>query len=112
MLLKGYFKEGPLAASFITVLVYLPNYQLRQSVELLIDTGATKTTILDKDAISLDISYDLLARSKLPILGLGGVVETYIATDAELIFRTDENGIHNEKLRELLVVKHPHPTRT
>ena len=48
--LNGYFREGPLEAAYITVLISLPELQLKQTVDLLIDTGATKTTILDKDA--------------------------------------------------------------
>ena len=78
-------------------------------MDLLIDTGATKTTILDKDAISLGISYSKLTKSKQPLLGVGGTVETHIAKDAELYFRTEDGSEHKEELSELLVVRHGDP---
>lgn len=104
--LNGYFRAGPLEAAYITIVLSLPKLQLRQKVDLLIDTGATKTTILDKDAESIGVSYSKLAKSQLPLLGLGGLVETYIAKDAELYFMTQRGSEHKEALAELLVVKH------
>lgn len=106
MRLNGYFRAGPLEGAYITAMLSLPKLRLRQRLDLLVDTGATKTTILDRDAQSIGISYSKLARSKLPLLGLGGSVETYIAKDAELYFRTQRGTEHKEVLTELLVVKH------
>ncbi|MGI0080402.1 MAG: hypothetical protein ACRECH_12350 [Nitrososphaerales archaeon] len=106
MRLNGYFRAGPLEAAYITAVVSLPELQLRQRLDLLVDTEATKTTILDRDAQSIGISYSKLARSKLPLLGLGGSVETYFAKDAELYFRTERGTEHKEPLQELLIVKH------
>lgn len=70
---------------------------------------ATKTTILDKDAISTGIPFDKLTKSKQPLLGVGGLVETYIAKDAKLYFRAQDDSEHIEDLRELLVVRHIPP---
>jgi hypothetical protein len=42
-------------------------------------------------------------------LGLGGLVETYIAKNAKLDFRAQDDSEQIEDLRELLVVKHSHP---
>jgi len=41
-----------------------------------------------------------------PLLGLGGLVETYVAKDAELYFRAADLSEHKELLPELFVVKH------
>lgn len=109
MRLNGYFREGPLEAAYITVLISLPEFQLKQTVDLLIDTGATKTTILDKDAISLGLSYNKLTKSKQRLLGVGGSVETHIAKNAELYFRAEDGSEHKEELSELLVAKHGAP---
>ena len=106
MRLNGYFREGPLEAAYITVVLSLPSFKLRQKLDLLIDTGATKTTILDKDAISIGIPFHKLTKSKHPLLGVGGMVETRIANDARLHFRGEDNIEHIEELEELLVVKH------
>lgn len=109
MRLNGYFREGPLEAAYITVLLSLPTFKLRRRLDLLIDTGATRTTILDNDAISMGISYDKLTRSKQSLLGLGGLVETYIAKNAKLHFRAQDDSEQIEDLRELLIVRHTHP---
>ncbi|MBI2184788.1 MAG: hypothetical protein HYU39_07515 [Thaumarchaeota archaeon] len=106
MRLKGYFRAGPLEGAYLTAVVAVPKLNIRQSIELLIDTGATKTAILDKDVLSMGISYARLGESKQPLLGLGGVVGTFVARDAELYFRTDEGAEHRESLTELLVVRH------
>lgn len=106
MRLEGYFKEGALEAAYITAVLAIPSLKITQKVEFLIDTGATKTTILDKDAISAGIPYNRLIRHRHPLLGLGGLVATYIAKNAEIYFRVDDDSEHKEFLSELLVVKH------
>lgn len=106
MRLRGYFKEGVLEAAYITAVLKIPNLNITQKIEFLIDTGATKTTILDKDAISAGIPYNRLIRPKHPLLGVGGLVATYIAKNAGIYFRADDDSEHKELLRELLVVKH------
>lgn len=72
----------------------------------MIDTGATRTTILDKDAITLGIRHLKLPKLGQPLLGIGGLVETYVVRDAALYFRTEEGVGHKEDLTELLAVKH------
>lgn len=106
MRLSGYFKAGPLEAAYITAVLAIPKIGMRQKIEFLIDTGATKTTILDRDALTIGIAYAKLSRLKQPLLGLGGLVDTYVAKDAEIYFRTDNDSEHRELLPELLVVKH------
>ena len=61
------------------------------------DTGATKTTILDSDARRLGIPYSKLSRLKQPLLGLGGLVETYVAKDVILYFKSDNFSQHEEE---------------
>jgi len=104
--LNGYFKEGPLEAAYITVVLSLPLLRLHRKLELLIDTGATKTTILDKDAIAIGIPIAKLTKSRQSLLGVGGHVDTYIANNALLRFRAQDNGEHVEKIEDLLVVRH------
>ncbi|MFQ5761498.1 MAG: aspartyl protease family protein, partial [Candidatus Bathyarchaeia archaeon] len=106
MRLNGYFKAGPLEAAYVTVLLAIPRLRIEQRIELLIDTGATRTTILDKDAITLGIPYSKLPRLKQPLLGLGGLVDTSVARDAEMYFKSESGQEHKELVEELLVVKH------
>ena len=74
-------------------------------MEFLIDTGASKTTILDSDATRLGIDYGKLQRFEAGTAGIGGVVDTFIIPDAGLLFRT-KNGFYKEELKEIFVLKH------
>lgn len=105
MRLNGYFKAGPLEAAYVTAVLAIPRLKIEQRIEFLIDTGATKTTILDKDAITLGIPYSKLLRLKQRLLGLGGLVDTYVA-NAEIYFKAESGQEHKELVEELLVVKH------
>ncbi len=106
MRLNGYFRAGPLGAAYIRALLAIPKIGISQTIEFLIDTGATKTTILDRDAVTFGMPYAKLSKPKQPLLGLGGLVDTYVARDVELYFRADNQSEHKELLPELLVVKH------
>ncbi len=106
MRLSGYFRAGPLEAAYITAVLAIPTLGIRQNVEFLIDTGATKTTILDRDAVALAIPYYRLSRLKQPLLGLGGLVDTYVAEQGEIYFKSESGSEHKEQLSELFVVKH------
>ena len=104
--MNGYFRDGPLSPAYILAILTVPMLKIEQNIEFLIDTGATKTTILDRDAVTMGISYVKLSKLRQPLIGLGGLVETYVARDATLHFRTDQGVEHKEVLTELLVVKH------
>lgn len=106
MRLNGYFKAGPLEAAYITAVLAIPNLRVTHKIEFLIDTGATRTAILDRDAATVGIPYSRLSRMKAPLLGLGGVVGTYAAKHAEIYFKADNSSEHKETLQELVVVKH------
>lgn len=59
-------------------------------MEFLIDTGASKTTLLDKDAIFLDLNYDDLKKHSQNVSGIGGSVETFIVDDSTLLLDSVE----------------------
>ncbi|MBI4258834.1 MAG: hypothetical protein HY619_07750 [Thaumarchaeota archaeon] len=106
MRLKGYFKAGPLEAAYITAVLSIPKLRITERIEFLIDTGATKTTILDRDAITSGMPYGKLLRLKQPLLGLGGLVDTYVARHVEIYFKAEPDQQHKELIEELLIVKH------
>lgn len=74
-------------------------------IEFLIDTGASRTTILDNDAIRLEIDYSKLGRFEGGTVGIGGVVDTYILPNVRLVFPTMD-GIYEERLKEIFLLKH------
>ncbi len=62
----------------------IPSLSIEKELTLLVDTGATKTTILDGDARRLGISYDKLTLLREPLIGIGGTVETFVLKGASI----------------------------
>ena len=75
-------------------------------MKFLVDTGATRTTISDKDAIRLGIDYATLEKVSKGMLGIGGPVDTYILKDARLIFNQKNKKKHSEPLESLCFLRH------
>lgn len=96
---------GEFDAPYVRALFICPKLNIREHIEFLIDSGASRTTILDNDAIRLGINLDQLERSKQGTTGIGGVVDTYVIRQAALIFRTS-TGIHEESFDSLFILKH------
>ena len=57
MLIKGIFIDG---CGFIEARLVSNSLKLDEKVNFLVDTGASRTTLLDKDALWLSIRYDKL----------------------------------------------------
>lgn len=102
MLIKGIFING---CGFIEARLTSRHLQLDEKVNFLVDTGASRTTLLDKDALWLDIRYDKLTRSKSSLIGIGGTISCFIIADSILTFRSSKGNI-NIRL-PISVAKHP-----
>jgi hypothetical protein len=76
------------------------------SVRFLVDTGATRTTISDRDALRFGIDYAALVKVGGGMLGIGGPVDTYIMKDARLIFNQEDRKKHTESIESLCFLKH------
>jgi len=103
MKIKGVW--GEFDAPYVRVLFICPELNLKEYVEFLIDSGASKTTIMDNDTIRLGVDYDRLEKSKEGTTGIGGVVDTYIIPKAALIFKIS-TGIHEENFDRVFALKH------
>jgi len=103
MKIKGVW--GEFDAPYVRALFICPKLNIREHIEFLIDSGASRTTILDNDAVRLGINLDQLEMSKEGTTGIGGVVDTYFIHQATLIFRT-LTGIHEESFDRLFILKH------
>jgi hypothetical protein len=79
---------------------------INETVEFLVDTGASRTTICDKDAMKLGINYNRLERFSDGMLGVGGVVNAYILRDVGLIFLREDERSHIESFERIYVLKH------
>ncbi len=103
MKIAGYW--GEFEAPYVSAVLICEILDLRKPVEFLIDTGASRTTILDSDAVRLGIDYGKLQKFEPGTAGIGGVVATFIIPSARLLFRT-ENGFYKEELKEIFVLNH------
>lgn len=103
MKIKGVWEKFD--APYVRALFICSELNFREHIEFLIDSGASRTTILDNDAIRLGINYDRLERYKEGTTGIGGVVDTYIIPQATIIFRTS-TGIHEESFDMVFTLKH------
>jgi len=96
---------GPFEAPYVRVILSCPSFFIQSPVIFLIDSGASRTTILDSDAARMRIDYSKLKRFEQGTTGIGGIVDTYILPDVTLTFRTPD-GLHEERFKEIFVLKH------
>lgn len=105
MIIKGFpDKSFSPPAPAIRAIISIRKLNVEGYIKLLIDTGASSTAILDKDRALLGIELEKIERAPVKIGGIGGLVDTYLARNAELIFRI-QNGEYTEAL-DVLVLKH------
>jgi len=60
---------------------------------LLADTGASRTTILDRDVKVLGIPAEALEPALLPIVGIGGSVRSFLIRDVETALASGEGDV-------------------
>jgi len=82
-MISGFFRNG---AGFVNAHLISEKLCMGETIEFLVDTGASRTTLLDKDVICLGIKYDKLRRYEQDLSGIGGSVETYVIDDSLLLF--------------------------
>jgi hypothetical protein len=102
-----FFKPGQLEAAYVAAILESRTLHIYATVEFLVDTGATRTTISDKDAIRLGIDYLMLEKLGEGMLGIGGTVDTYNLKDIKLIFNQENRITREEVLEKICVLKHP-----
>lgn len=96
---------GPFESPYVRALLICNRFDIRGVVNFLIDSGASRTSLLDNDAEKLAIEHEKLERFTPGTTGVGGIVDTYILPDVKLVFRTTE-GFHEEHLKQLFVLRH------
>lgn len=73
-------------------------------IQLLADTGASRTTLLDRDVRLLGISIDALEPALLPVVGIGGSVRSFVTRDVKITFVSEEGNIVVQQ--DLWIVQH------
>jgi len=97
-LIRGFFRNG---AGFMNIHLISESLDIDETVEFLVDTGASRTTLLDKDATYLGLDYNKLSKYKEDLSGIGGSISTYIIEDASLIIGSTQIDI------PVMVGRHP-----
>lgn len=73
--------------------VHLRSEHIEGMVRLLADTGAARTTLLDRDVMQLGIPAEAMEPSSLPIVGIGGSVRSFLVRDVEFVFASNEGDV-------------------
>ncbi len=73
--------------------VHLRSAYFQGLVWLLADTGASRTTLLDRDVKLLGIQARVLEPASLPIVGIGGSVRSFLVRDVEITLASDGGDV-------------------
>ncbi|MDH5782239.1 MAG: retroviral-like aspartic protease family protein [Candidatus Bathyarchaeota archaeon] len=106
MRIPCFFKPGIFEAAYVVAVLESDALGMRETIELLVDTGASRTTICDKDAIRLGIDFGKLEKLGEGMLGIGGSVDTYVLKDVKLVFRREDEKGYVENFERIYVLKH------
>lgn len=106
MRIPCFFKPGTLEAAYITAILESKSLHIYATIEFLVDTGATNTTISDRDATRLGIDYNALEKLAGGMLGIGGTVDTYLLKEPKLLFHREDKKTHTENLEHICILRH------
>lgn len=81
-----------------------PQLDINSPVRMVVDTGASRTVISERDAMRLNIDYSTL-KPEADALGVGGLVRCYSTGQAALTFKVSSNSWHTERLDSLHFLK-------
>jgi len=103
MRIKGFLerKFDP-PAPFVKAILNSKSLNLSKLLDLHIDTGASTSIILGKDVRYLKLDTAKLKKAERNVGGIGGVVNTYVIEDANLMFRTEDGTLRKERVRMLV----------
>ena len=101
-----FFKPGIFEAAYVAAVLECEALRISDTVEFLVDTGASRTTVCDKDVIRLGIDFSKLEKLSEGMLGIGGLVDTYVLKDVKLTFRRENGESHVESFDRIYVLKH------
>ena len=105
--MRIYGGRGRGKLGFINVFLLCENPKISDPVRFYVDTGASRTTISDRDAARLGIDYAELEESSTPSFGIGSKrVKTYHLRSVLLVFRVVGGGFYIERVSVISVLKH------
>ena len=84
--------------------VHLRALHFQGLVWLLADTGASRTTILDRDVKLLGVPVEALKPAAQPMIGIGGSVRSFLVENVEIRMVSDQGDFLLDQ--DLWVVQH------
>lgn len=99
-------QNGPFELGYVDCQISGRNPQFNMPLTLAVDTGCTRTTIMDKDAAVLNLNYRKLDKVDKGILGIGGKSRGWFLGEITINFPTSEPPNHAEHLPSILISKH------
>lgn len=105
MKIPAFFRVGPLEAAYVRTGLRIHELEIDRQIEFLIDTGATRTIISDRDALWLGIDYRKLRKTKAS-MGIGGTVDTYEILGATLSFAAEGGKSFKWSPEKIFAIKH------
>lgn len=104
MKIPGYWDRN-YAPKILAKLTY-PNIGLQIRLPFLVDSGSSRTMLLDGDAAKLGIDYSALHKLNRKTVGVGGFVDTYLWKDVLVEFDLEDGGVYKPPLSEIRVLRH------
>jgi hypothetical protein len=105
--LRIYGGRGRGRLGYVNVFLMCSTPPIHDPIRLYVDTGASRTTIADRDVVRLGIDYAHLSQSSTPVVGIGSKrVENYLLRNVLLVFRVVGGGYNIERLPVVTVLKH------
>jgi hypothetical protein len=105
--LKIYGALGRNKLGYVNAYLMCSNPKIDAPIRFYVDTGASRTTIADRDAIRIGIDHERLEESKNPIIGIGCTkIKNYLLRNVMIVFRESENSFHVERLSFVTILKH------
>ena len=106
MIIRGFYDK---VNGYFYVLAYLHVDGKSYRVHLMVDSGASVTALLDRDALRI-FGSDLrrLDKASKNLVGIGGFADTYCVSNVklELVDSIDDTVRHQVNLEKLYVVTH------
>lgn len=90
---------------FVSAYLMSARMGVNASLRFYVDTGASRTTIADRDAARIGISYSRLRKAPAKVSGVGGDVDAYVLPECMLVFEFS-SSVYIEYLDSILVLRH------
>lgn len=99
-------------AFFFSAYIILEGGKYSGPINILLDTGASKTIIGENDLTKLGVDITDLKRSPHPIAGWGGTAESFILVKPCLVLIDEDKKSEAFEIDEMLCGRNPRQTRS